>query len=246
SKSLPHLGAAFYSPDIPIQKKYKLDRYFSIFSAECIAIMCAMDYILEEGIKRSAIFTDSRSMVETLSNGLLDRDLSYLILALKNKLRSAYVQNLDVVIVWVPSHVGILGNETADLLAGEAARQEESVDYLPPHTDLYSLVKEKYFSDIEKYLLAQSEIRGAQYFSLYPPFARKPWFAGLDLSRAEITTICRIRSNHYNLNFSLYRCGLVRRPDCLCGLPYQDINHVLWSCPMFACHRVRLLQLLRR
>lgn len=84
------------SPDISIQKK--LDDCFSIFSAECIAIICAMDCIFERGIKRASIFTDSRSVVETLSNGSLDGNLSYFILVLRKKLRSAFLQSLDIAI----------------------------------------------------------------------------------------------------------------------------------------------------
>jgi len=96
TESYPHIGAACYSPDIPIQRKYKLDGNFSIFSAECIAIISAIDCVLEKNIKKASIFTDSRSAVETLSNCVFDRDLNYLILVLRNKLRSAQLQNIDI------------------------------------------------------------------------------------------------------------------------------------------------------
>jgi len=82
--SYPHTGAAYYSPDIPIQRKYKLNGCFSIFSAECIAIICAVDCILERNIEKISIFTGSRSVVETVSSCTLDKDLSYLILVLKS------------------------------------------------------------------------------------------------------------------------------------------------------------------
>jgi len=216
TKSYPHSGAAYYSPDIPIQRKYKLDGYFSIFSAECIAIICAINCILERGIRKASIFTDSRSVVKTVSNSTLDKDLTYLILVLKNKLKSAFLQDIDIVLIWIPFHVGILGNETADFLAGEAARHSEAINYLPPHTDFYSVVRKKNHETVERYLPAQAEIRGAQYFDLYPTFAKRPWFAGLNLSRPEVATICRIRSNHYNLNNSLHRCSFIGRPDCPC------------------------------
>jgi len=242
----PHLGAAYFSPDMLIQRKYKLDSGFSVFSAECIVIICATDCILERGIKRSLIFTDSRSVVETVSSNSLDRDLSYLLLVLKNRLRSAFLQNLDITLVWIPSHVGILGNETADYLAGEAAQSGETIDYLPPHTDFYSMAREKYYNTVENYLRAQSELRGAQYFGLYPAFSKRPWFDRLNLSRRKITTICRIRSNHYNLNYSLHRCGIVRRPDCPCGSPRQDIQHILWICPLLNHHRTQLTGSLRK
>jgi len=90
--------------------------------------------------------------VETVSNESLNRDLPYLIFVLKNKLRSAFLQSLDITLAWVPSHVGILGNETADFLAGEAAQNGEAIDYLPPHTDFYSIAREKYHTTVERYL----------------------------------------------------------------------------------------------
>jgi len=246
TNSHPHTGAAYYSPDIPMQRKYKLDGYFSIFSAECIAIICAVDCILERAIKKTSIFTDSRSVVETMSRCTLDGDPPHLILILKNKLRSASLQGLDIILIWIPSHVGILGNETADFLAGEATRHGEAVDFLPPHTDFYSVVRERYFEAVEKHLLALAKNHGKQYFTLYPAFARNPWLARLKLSRSEIATISRIRSNHYNLNYSLHRCGIVGRPECPCGSPLQDIEHILWSCPLLNDPRKQLLDSLRK
>lgn len=125
--------------------------------------------------------------------------------------------------------MGILGNETANFLADKAVRQGDWVDYLPSHTDLCSIMREKYLSieSIEKRLLAMSRDCGMQYFNLYPVFAKRPWFARLRLSRSEIVTACRIRSNHYNLNFGLHRCDIVSRRNCPCSAPQQDIEHIL-------------------
>lgn len=93
--SFPHTSAAYYSPSILVQQKYKLDGYFSIFSVESIAIICAVECILESDIKKASIFTDSRNAVESLSSDVLDKDLSYLILVLRNGLRSASLQDID-------------------------------------------------------------------------------------------------------------------------------------------------------
>lgn len=67
-------------------------------------------------------------------------------------------------------------------------------------------------------LLALAENRGMQYhFNLYPTFVRSSCFAKLKPSLSEIVTVCRIRSNYYNLNYSLR--SIVGRPDCPCGSP---------------------------
>lgn len=227
---------------IPIQRKYKLDGCFSIFSTECIAIIWAVDCILERCIKKSSIFTDSRSVLETVSGCTVDKDLSYLILVLNNKLKSAFLHDLDIQLIWIPFHVEILGNETADFWAEEAIRHGEAIDYLPPHTDFCSM---EYFEAVEKHLISMARNHSVQYFEFYS-FTRKPWFAKLKLSRSEIVTICRIKSNHYNLNFSLHKCDIVGRPDCPCGHPLQDINHILWSCPLLGESRVQPLCALRK
>lgn len=54
---------AYFSSDFLIQRKYKLklSEHFSIFSTEYLAIIYAVDYILERGIKKATIFIDSRS-----------------------------------------------------------------------------------------------------------------------------------------------------------------------------------------
>ncbi|XP_029673637.1 uncharacterized protein LOC115241844 [Formica exsecta] len=70
----------------------------------------------------------------------------------------------------------------------------------------------------------------------------RPWFLKLGLDREEIVTACRIRSNHYNLHASLYRCNIISSPACECGHPSQDINHTLWICPRHQDHRPYLLK----
>lgn len=44
--------------------------------------------------------------------------------------------------------------------------------------------------------------------------------------------MARIRLNHYNLLASLYRKNIVTSPDCPCGTGIQDINHVIFYCPL--------------
>ncbi|KAL6433720.1 hypothetical protein ACFW04_005764 [Cataglyphis niger] len=52
----------------------------------------------------------------------------------------------------------------------------------------------------------------------------------MNLSREIIITLSRIRSNYYNLNYSLFRKNLIDE-SCPCGHPSQDINHVVFCCP---------------
>lgn len=228
-----------------MQERYKLNGSFSVFSGECITIIYAIDCILENGTGKATVFTDFRSVIDVISSNRIDKNFNYLVLVLKNKLRSALLQGLDVILV-IPAHVGILDNETADLPAKKAIRRDRPSDYLPPYTDLYSILRKRYIDSTSKSLLAQARHKKSQYFDLYPSFSSRAWFSKLALSRVETVIACRIHSNHYNLNFNLCRCGIVGRPDCDCGAPQQDINHVLWSCPLLGAHRGSLLRSLER
>jgi len=46
----------------------------------------------------------------------------------------------------------------------------------------------------------------------------------------QIVLINKIRSNHYNLNYSLFRKNIVNSAACPCGDPRQDINHIIFYC----------------
>jgi len=80
------------------------------------------------------------------------------------------------------------------------------------------------------------------FFTLSSP---KSWFSRLSLPRDQITTFCRIRSNHYNLNYSLHRKNIVASAACQCGDPRQDINHVIFRCPLTRLKSRKLIAYLR-
>ncbi|XP_070153690.1 uncharacterized protein [Polyergus mexicanus] len=126
------VGIGVFSPSLHIQKMFRADCSSSVFSGECMAIIHAMEYILENGVNKVTIFSYSRSVIDVISSGRINRDYNYLVLILKNKLRSASLQGIDIVLTWIPTHVGILGNKTANLLAGRAVREGASL-WIPLH-----------------------------------------------------------------------------------------------------------------
>ena len=54
--------------------------------------------------------------------------------------------------------------------------------------------------------------------------------------------INRCRSGHYNLNSSLYHVQIVDNADCTCGFESQDLNHILWQCPLLDNNRLKLFE----
>ena len=76
------------------------------------------------------IFVDSKSVLEAFENMKLDNPSIFDLVMLHHEVS----ENNIVIFCWIPSHIGIAGNEKADKAAKEALSLEPS-DVLIPHTD---------------------------------------------------------------------------------------------------------------
>ncbi|XP_070152117.1 uncharacterized protein Cyt-b5 isoform X1 [Polyergus mexicanus] len=99
--SQDYVGLAFYSHSPHTSRQYRIDGYASIFTGETLALLKCLDYILQYKLMNSSIFTDSRSLVEILLSAKPLRDFNYLILEIKERLRSAYLLNYNISIIWI-------------------------------------------------------------------------------------------------------------------------------------------------
>ena len=76
------------------------------------------------------IFVDSKSVLEAFENMKLDNPSIFDLVMLHHEV----AKNNLIIFCWIPSHIGIAGNEKADKAAKEALGLERS-DVLIPHTD---------------------------------------------------------------------------------------------------------------
>ncbi|CAK9799179.1 hypothetical protein ANTPLA_LOCUS1920 [Anthophora plagiata] len=197
SDSFLAVGATCIIPDDNYTKKITLPKQASIFTAECIAVEEAFKYIYRYQQRSYIVCTDSLS------------------LNLKED-----AQGLEVVIMWIPLHKGILGNQQADREPKEAAQSAENEVHIVPYTDIFPLLKQKTIENTYNELTRQARFKGGLYFI---------W-------------INRVRSNHYNLKASLKRVNIVQDTSCQCGFPMQDVDHVLWDCTCTQTHRQEMVQ----
>jgi ribonuclease HI len=115
-------GCAFYAPLKNIKEKIKLNKGISVFSAELFAIYKACFHIngLQFPPNKIVIFSDSKSALQALARGgssvrlSLQRNILELIHFILSK-------NIDISLMWIPSHSGIRGNDFVDSLAKSAA-----------------------------------------------------------------------------------------------------------------------------
>ncbi|GBN65756.1 hypothetical protein AVEN_24895-1 [Araneus ventricosus] len=115
SKSLNHVGCAFFTNGHIIS--YKLDFLTSIFSSEITAVYFALKYIDVHEIRKSILYTDSMSFLESLRSSSTRNPL---IKEVKDFYRHLLSKGARILFSWVPSHVGITGNELADKSAKSA------------------------------------------------------------------------------------------------------------------------------
>jgi ribonuclease HI len=108
-------------------EKSRLPNKASIFSAELKAVELSLRIIKTDKRKKFIIFTDSKSVLQALLQSQPQNPKVGRILHKLNKITS----RKEVVFCWLPSHVGISGNETADKAAKLALEEDVIHDTLP-------------------------------------------------------------------------------------------------------------------
>jgi len=145
----------------------------------------------------------------------------------------AFKENKEIILFWLPAHKDIPENESADKLAKKAALFGSRPYFKIPYTDLFIEIKESLGKQFIEYLSETARKTGHLHYSLYQnKVSPQPWFYNKPLNRNDIVLINRIRSNHYNLNYSLFRKNMTDSAACQCGDPRQDINHIIFYCPI--------------
>lgn len=138
---------AVYIPSLRIREAYTLSEGTSIFAAEGNGILKAMELILQHNEERNEILiiSDSKSIIQTLNSpGKEKQPIVHAIIRAGEALRSA---GTKTTLYWIPSHVGIEGNEIADKLASR-----ESLSNEPSNKISNALSIEEECVQLKKYL----------------------------------------------------------------------------------------------
>ncbi|CAB0039373.1 unnamed protein product [Trichogramma brassicae] len=244
---LSRAGAAIFCPKSHHSKTIGLENHCSIFTAECTAIIEAIDHCLEYPNCDYIIFTDSLSALHSLASNTLSVKTSYLI----SKIKTIYAEFVSsnptkyLKFVWIPSHIGIPENEAVDALAKSAIASADRLSIQVPFTDFFQGFSEATRESSEQTNEREGLEKGTKFFSLYRTTSRNPRYHKKKLPRSFIVTINRIRSNHHGLAESLYRKNIIADKTCKCGHFEEELNHVLWSCELYRTQRRKLLDKLR-
>ncbi|XP_018374253.1 PREDICTED: ribonuclease H1-like [Trachymyrmex cornetzi] len=111
-----YIGTGIYAPSLNLEIAHRLPSGTSVFTAEAWALLMTIKIICNRNISKAVIFSDSRSVLDSLASTRSDLG-NYLIYAIKYQFSQATSKNLNIKLVWIPSHKGISGNERTDELA---------------------------------------------------------------------------------------------------------------------------------
>ncbi|GFU28328.1 probable RNA-directed DNA polymerase from transposon X-element [Trichonephila clavipes] len=223
SKRADYVGCGVVIEDI--MHGYRLDTSCSIFTAEAVAIYRALQLIDSTMPRKYCIYTDSMSVLEALEN-YHDRchPVVCTILDITSRL---YSKGFDIVFCWLPSHVGIIGNEQADSAA------KSSTTHVPlavPLSDMKRVIMHHIFKIWQE---SWSQQLDNKLHSVKPVIGAWPV---MPMRRTDVK-LTRLRIGHTRFTHRHLLFG-ERAPECpSCHVSYT-VHHILIDCPVFNTHRM--------
>ncbi|XP_078041385.1 uncharacterized protein LOC144472301 [Augochlora pura] len=228
-------GAAVVCPGRNYGSSFSMNSKCSVFTAECAAISEAVSLALNNCKNSYVIFSDSLSAITCLNSTRINVKTNKYIIDIKQKLATykAISGKNRIIFMWIPSHCGITGNEQADEMAKEATQEPHNPELGVPFTDFREQFKETMWENFQRTLEIEFKYKGTNYYNTLYESRKKPWYTKQNnWSRETIVRIGSLRSNHYNTGESLARVGIINSPQCECSHPVQDLNHIIWQCPL--------------
>nr|XP_037870303.1 uncharacterized protein LOC101744291 isoform X1 [Bombyx mori]XP_037870304.1 uncharacterized protein LOC101744291 isoform X2 [Bombyx mori] len=228
------VGVGVYHKQYNIVQKIKLPPESSVFTGECFGLLKALEYVLSFKLKKTVVFTDSLSALQSLAKFSLKLNpFFHVIFECKRKLLHCQSHNYLVSFCWVPSHCGISGNVKADSLANSATVTGDVYPYKNFGHDLAALPGICLHKSWNMCWEESGRIKGRFLYAIQSSVPRKPWFAKLSFGKTATSTIIRMRLGHNSLPVHLHKLGIVTGTACECGESYCDLNHIFFACSLY-------------
>ncbi|XP_027861616.1 uncharacterized protein LOC114137195 [Xiphophorus couchianus] len=175
------------------------------------------------------VCSDSSSSLYSLKN---NHAISRPDLLLEIQLITYRIQAMGLLVIftWIPSHIGIRGNELADKYAKQASKYSD-IDILVPFSreEIKSIIKQKVK---ERWQRQWEEDRTGRW--LYSIQRKVGAMRRTGQNRKEETVISRLRFGHTRLNSNLFKIGKHRTGSCdFCGQE-ETVKHVLLFCTKYS------------
>ena len=213
-------------------KKMRIPDGSSVFTAEAKAIDLALDFVNNcTYTDKFVIFSDSLSVLQALNHTSSKNSQIQHLLLKHHEISSSK----SVIYCWIPSHIGIYGNEKVDKSAKESLDLEVT-DFKIPFNNFKPFIN-KYVCDKWQTLWDETPFNKLKEIE---PIVNHHRLVP-KLSRREEIVLARLRIGHTRVTHS---CLLNReeRPYCIgCDTPFT-VRHFLLDCADFGRERRSLFQ----
>ena len=228
SKDNEGVGLGVYGNNLKIQ--IALPQKASIFTAELLAIKNALRVVREQQIDKVTIFSDSLSSIEAINSYQPQNEIAKEIRCILSEMKS---HKTTVTLCWVPSHIGIEGNEKADEYAKEAKNLPISEISLPLEDYL------RYCKSVTRTIWQNKWNEYNQNNKLNEiKETINPWPSSLQKVRRNEVVLTRLRIGHCRLTHG-YLMNSPHYPQPICDTCNTQITvkHVLIECPEYSVQR---------
>ena len=193
----------------------------SICTAELWAIKLALETVATTDYVKYTIYSDSKSALDSIRKFEPQNHIAANIMNTIHLLKTQ--RGKDISFCWVPSHVGIAGNEFADAAAKEASNRIPDDITIPPSD--YAQEARKALLDKWQATTTDNKLRKIKDHV-------REWESSINKTRQTEVIITRLRIGHTNLTHShLMTSPNGPAPQCdLCGA-HQSVAHFIRNCP---------------
>lgn len=210
-------------------KSFRISPICSIHTGELFAIYKSL-YTPIKPNSKVGILTDSLSSIQAISNIFSRNPLVQKIQEVCHNIIEE--NNVTITIMWIPSHVGIAGNEQADAIANSARTADSPMTDIQLHSDLKNSIKIKAIHDWQiQWDTTNQKLHAIQTMVDNP--------MKISLTRQDKIVARRLRIGHTKLTHSFLMCS--REPPICEHCPdiRLTVKHLISECPHYGNARQR-------
>ena len=227
SKTADGVGFSVITPQSCVKKR--LPDEITIFTAELLAVLHALIFIFNNPFSRNYVLhTDCMSVLTALKsmfskNPIVNQIHDWLIILFRRK-------DIVVKFCWVPSHIGVRGNELADVSAKAATRLAHVTSLKIPQLDFTKKIR---FYSREKWLVHWTSLNSNFKLKSIRPSVH-PWTAPHVDRRCSII-LTRLRIGHTYFTHKYLMASGAERQAPLCTTCHEifTVKHILIECPRY-------------
>jgi len=221
SKDQNKVGAA--ATCCGLNRQSRLPDNSSIYTAELHALQMAFNIALQSPHSHFVIFSDSLSSLTALNGNKFNHPSIVDLLEKHSKLTK---QGKSIVLAWIPSHIGIKGNDKADALAKDALNMNVT-NIKIPYTDLKININ-KYIQN--KWQALWDSYPNNKLHTIQPIISHSITTLG---KRREDIVLTRARIGHTYLTHAYLLRG-EQIPQCVPCNDIITVKHILIECIDYA------------